>query len=535
MTPLVSTTNLLSGIVFTAVLIMSGLGLSLALGLPRARPQLDWIEFGFIVFLLSAGVALCLGLVLAWLRLFSLGALTLLLSLIALASWLIVWRRKAFHWARHDLAKPTRAEVALIGWLAVLSVIYFRPHEFIFGAADAGVYVNMGSHIARSGELLIDDPLIAQLDPSFYPVFFREQQPNTLTRYYYLPGYYLSDVTPGQIIPQFYALQAVSIGILTAIGGVPLGLLATPLWGLTGIAAVYFLARTLFNRRVALLAAVLLGVVILQNWFSRYPTAEVLTQANLFAGLYALSRVLLRNEPQRSWGFLAGLWLGLIFLARIDMILVLAVLPVPLITLAALRRWSAGLTSFVVAFVVLGLLTVIHAVGFAWAYTYNTYGAAANLFLGTKWMLWLGGGLIAIGLLFWGIRWFTRVEEERRKRWLRWLRGALIVIVSALALYAYFIRPVVETAAVVNYWYGDSQFTVTNRENLVRIGWYITPLGLIVVVLGLSAMIWRERSLPVWVFGAIGLLSTIVYVYNILNNPHHIYAMRRYVPVVIPV
>jgi hypothetical protein len=32
----------------------------------------------------------------------------------------------------------------------------------------------------------------------------------------------------------------------------------------------------------------------------------------------------------------------------------------------------------------------------------------------------------------------------------------------------------------------------------------------------------------------IGLLSTMVYVINILNNPHQIYAMRRYVPVVIP-
>ena len=47
-------------------------------------------------------------------------------------------------------------------------------------------------------------------------------------------------------------------------------------------------------------------------------------------------------------------------------------------------------------------------------------------------------------------------------------------------------------------------------------------------------MMWREHSLPALVFVAIGLLSTAVYVVDILNNPHHIYAMRRYVPVVIP-
>ena len=59
-------------------------------------------------------------------------------------------------------------------------------------------------------------------------------------------------------------------------------------------------------------------------------------------------------------------------------------------------------------------------------------------------------------------------------------------------------------------------------------------MGLASALLGLCLIIWRERSLPVQLFVAIGLLSTAVYVVNILNNPHHIYAMRRYVPVVIP-
>jgi hypothetical protein len=516
------------------LLILSGLGLSVALGLPRARPQLDWLEFGFVVFMLSAGLALCLGLVLAWLRIFSLGLLTLIMGVIALASWIIAWRRGAVSGLRRELARPTRAEAALLGLLAVLSAIYFRPHEFIFGAADAGVYMNMGSHLARSGELLIDDPLIAQLDSSLYPAFFREQQPNTLTRYYYLPGYYLNDTTPGQIIPQFFALQAVSIAILTSIGGVSWGLLATPLWGLLGIAAIFFLARTLFDRRVALLSAGLLGAVILQNWFSRYPTAEVLTQACLFAGLYALSHVLRRTAPERAWGVLAGLWLGLISLARIDMILVMAVIPVVLIALAAARRWSPGLTSFTVVFGVLCLQTVIHAVVFAWPYTYNTYQSVFNMIQGRSGGMWLIAGLVGVGALFVGARWFDRLKEGRRSRLERWLSAALIALVIGGALYAYFIRPLVEAAPTGYYWYGDSQVTSTNRENLVRLGWYITPLGLVVAVWGLCLMVWRERSLSVRVFGLIGLMSTVVYVINILNNPHHIYTMRRYVPVVIP-
>jgi 4-amino-4-deoxy-L-arabinose transferase-like glycosyltransferase len=313
-----------------------------------------------------------------------------------------------------------------------------------------------------------------------------------------------------------------------------LGLLATPLWGLVGIAAVYFLTRSLFDRRAALLAAVLLGMVILQNWFARYPTAEVLTQAYLYAGLYALSRVLRQHEAQRSWGFLAGLWMGLIFLTRIDMILVLVLLPIPLIALAAMRRWTAGLTSFVLTFGLLLLQSVIHAVVFAWPYTYNTYLSAGTLLLGRSGAVWLGAGLAGVVLLFVGARFINQVGEERRVQWTRWLSIALIMLVCSAALYAYFLRPLVESATTGDYWYGDTQITSTNRENLVRIGWYVTPLGLAITLLGLCLIIWRERSLPVQLFVAIGLLSAAAYVINILNNPHHIYAMRRYVPVVIP-
>jgi uncharacterized membrane protein len=189
----------------------------------------------------------------------------------------------------------------------------------------------------------------------------------------------------------------------------------------------------------------------------------------------------------------------------------------------------------------LGVLTVqgiVHAVWFAWPYTYNTYQAAVSILLGRNGWLWvvvgMAAGIIGIALLFFGVRWFNRLAESRRNQLRQWVSRVLIVAVCGAAFYAYFLRPVWEPAANANYWYGAIEIPVTNRENLVRIGWYVTPLGLALVVLGLCIMIWRERSLPVWVFGAIGLLSTVVYVYNILNNPHHIYAMRRYVPVVIP-
>ena len=532
--PLLSPSGLLIGVAFVVVVLIGGLSLSLALYLPRARPQLDWIEFAFIAIMLGLALALWLGLVLASLGWFSLASLLGSMAVVALVTGLIVLRRGAARSLAEELTRPTWVEVALIGLLAAFAVVYFRPHESITGAADAGVYVNMGATIAGSGRLLIDDPFIAQIEPSLYPAFFRQQPPDFLTRYYYLPGYYLSDSVPGRIIPQFYALQAVSIAIFTAIGGVSIGLLATPLWGLLGIAATFFLTRGLFGRRAALVAALLVAVVATQIWFARYPTAEVLTQAYLFAGLYALSRTLRQHAPSGAWGFLAGAWLGLIFLARIDMILVAVVLLILLLGLAAVRQWHFGLSVFTLTLGALIVHSAIHALILAWPYTYNTYQAVFKTLLGRSGFIWLGTGVVALVALFVGLRLFDRIRAERRVRILHWLRVALIVIVIGAALYAYFMRPYFESAAAYTNWYDETQVALSNRENLVRIGWYVTPLGLALALVGLCAMIWRERSIAVDVFVAVGLLSTVVYVINILNNPQQIYAMRRYVPVVMP-
>ncbi|MER3457323.1 MAG: hypothetical protein C4309_00420, partial [Chloroflexota bacterium] len=45
---------------------------------------------------------------------------------------------------------------------------------------------------------------------------------------------------------------------------------------------------------------------------------------------------------------------------------------------------------------------------------------------------------------------------------------------------------------------------------------------------------WRERWRRLWLPLGLALLATLLYLYRMLNNPHHIYTMRRYVPLVIP-
>ncbi len=527
--PLSPATGLLVGIAFAVVLIGSGLIVCRALNLHRANPPMDWIEYGFVALILGLAVALWLGLILASLGWFSIERLIAAQVAVSLLAGLAARRR-----GPANLARPHRAEAALLVLLAGCAVVYFRPHEQVLGAADAGVYVSMGAHIARTGSLLVHDEEIARLDPQVYAALFREQPPDSGARFYQFPGFYLSDSQPGLIIPQFFALQAVSIAIPTAIGGVRAGLYTTPVWGVLGVASVYFFTRGLFGRRAALLGAAALAITATQIWFARYSTAEVLTQALLFAGLYALTRALSRQTQTAGWGVAAGLWMGLVFLARIDMVLVSVALVAALVGLAAARQWHSGLTAFVLTFGLLSLHSVIHAVVLAWPYTWSIYRAVFLIFVGDRWpALVLAGAMALIGAAA-GVRWLTRLAPERRARLARSSRIGLVALVIVAAVYAYFIRPQLEASQTFVNWYDGSSITLTNQENLVRIGWYVTPLGLAIALAGLCALLWRERSAPVSLFLAIGLLSTVVYVINILNNPHQIYAARRYVPVVIP-
>jgi hypothetical protein len=521
--------SLLRGGWLLLAILLSGLGAALVLKLPRAKPALDWIEFAFVTTLIGLTLAVWLGVLLAELRAFSL--LTLGAILIGGGGLAVISRGLS---QPIGLVRPARADATLVGLLLIAGIVYLRPHEFIFGAADAGVYVNMGATIARTGGLLVYDEEVARLDRAAYPIVFRELPPNSPIRYYQFPAYYLDEAVPGQIIPQFFAAQAVSIALLTVVGGVPLGLYATPIWGLLGVAAIYFFTRRLLGRRAALIAAVLLATLPNQGWFARYPTAEVLTQTCVFCGLYALTRWLSGDAPMRGWSALAGVWVGCLSLIRIDMILVTGVLVLAIALWAGARRWSRGHTLFTAT---LGLLTahaVLHAFVFAWPYTLSTYEAMFRVLLGTRWPLWLAAGGVGVSGLLGGARQLRRLSAERRARLERAARLGVLALIISAAVYGYFLRPVLETPKVYANWYDGMDMIQTNQENLVRLGWYLTPIGLAAALWGVCLMVWRERSSAANLFVTIGLLSTGVYVVNILNNPLQIYASRRYVSVIFP-
>jgi len=492
----------------------------------------DWLSILFSSVFASALLTGWLGCVLAEIGLFSLPLLLGLDTLYVVLLGLALWRRGG-PW-RVSVAQP-----GLVTWLLLIVlllgvILFFRPHEMILGGSDAGVYVNLGASIAKSGSLLIRDPDLAELSSSLYPDLFREQPPYAEARYLLLPGFYLSNDQPGLIIPQFYPLHSVWQAIFYTVGGLRFSLYAVSLWGLLGCLTVFLTVRQLFGPWAGLLAAALLTLTATQIWFARYPTSEALTQFVLWGGLYCLIRTLGSvTAPESAWdGLLAGTALGQVMLARLDFYFLV------LIPLACLAFWrlKRQLCWRRLAFLApLGLLTV-HSLLHGWfqsrPYLVDIYRWGI-LTVPVPWPILGGAAALALaGFVVLDRRpeWFTRLRP--------WWRGGTAVlagVVVLLALYAYFLWPQVAQAdQFADYWYGSSQIPDVQPFNLVRIGWYLSPLGLALAVGGIGWLLLGDVDERRTLFLGVGLFFSLLYIQHNRNNPFHIYVMRRYVPVVIP-
>ncbi len=139
-------------------------------------------------------------------------------------------------------------DLAVFGLLiASAAALFFHPHEFILGGADAGVYVNLGASIARTGHWVMTDDAVAEVPAALDPAFFR-QQPSAEPPYIQFPGFYLTDPGTGEITPQFYPLHPLWLAVFNAVGGLRMSLYATPVWGVLGVWAVGMVAGSLVRQ-----------------------------------------------------------------------------------------------------------------------------------------------------------------------------------------------------------------------------------------------------------------------------------------------
>lgn len=442
---------------------------------------------------------------------------------------------------------PAAAEgVFLIAWLAVASWLFFRPHETVLGAADAGVYVSLGASIAREGSILIQDETLAGLNEALFPVLLRPLTDNPIAPFYLLPGFYVIGEPPGEITPQFYPLHPVWLAVAFAVvedmaapavatpAAIRAALLMNGLWATLGALAIYFTVRQFAGWETAALALVALSLTALQVWFARYATTEMLTQYLLWSGLLGLGHWLGGDGPGRLWALLAGVSLGMVFLVRVDILVILPVLALLAFWLLAGGRRAAPPGTLGWFLAPLGLL-IVHSIAHAWLQSRPYFVVHSGLglrLLQVNWAIPVTGAAAALAFL-----WLVRRSEARLvagyDHYRRYALLALIGVALTLAVYGWFIRPVIGAPSLQSDFFSQTDVPLSDHENWRRLGWYLSPLGVWLGVAGVCLLIWRLNRRTALVL-AIGALFSALYLWSLRANPHHVYVMRRLVPAVVP-
>ncbi len=477
------------------------------------RAALDLEERAFWSVILSIAISLSVVLALAALHRYSFSRL-IVADLVIAAAGAAIWRGRL----RMTEGKPVSVTLIVPVILVALGVWrFFPPAEYIMGGKDPGVYVNEGIQIAQRGALVIEDPVVAAVPPFARDLFMPRHldlEGNPRTDYYSnrFMGFFIQDPATGAVVGQFPHLFPASIAIGYGLDGLTGARRTSAVWAVLGLLAVYFTGRRLFGTTAAAAAAALLACHVVQLWFARYPNAEVVMQALLFAAVLANARA--HVDGIRFFAPVAGGLLGLLLFLRLDAGLGIAAV----IGAGALGVFAgqAPRRTFWVSLAIPAALAAGYMLG-----PMRAHWQRYDVFLENL-AIWQYAVLAIIAAAFTlvmtaGDRFPAAATAVRR-----WAPLAVGTLVAATALYALFLRhPAGRLAA-------HDAYSLRTFANL-----YFTVPGLLAAVLGfwLTARdrFWRDPAL--FLTAAVFAFSVF---YKIRIVPEHFWMARRFLPVVLP-
>ncbi|HVR71710.1 MAG TPA: glycosyltransferase family 39 protein [Vicinamibacteria bacterium] len=544
MSPVAPLPAALSGLVLFSV---PGL-LLLASLRARDREALAWDERVFLAVTVSLMWAAWLGLVLAEAGRFSLvGAALVTASLFAA---LALVRRRALVW---PLALPrgvAEAAPALVV-LALAFALHARPTEYLLGGRDPGTYIAAMAMIGRTGGVAYTDPAVLSIPAQDVALFYRHPDGPEYSWGRFM-GFPLERPQTGRVVPEFFHLFPAFGAYLFQAMGVKGALATPPVFGILGTLAVFLALRRVLGEAPALLGALLLAVNVVQVWFARYPVTETASQLLIFLGLLCVWHWEARGS--RVFAALAGAAFGLSLLVRIDSVLLAAPITAYLLVRWARRDlpWREG-WAFLTPLALLAFHAFAHAA--FWSRKYLLELARRPYWHQPRWA-WLLGALV-LGALIALVHARGPALLDRVLARAKAVRAVAVATIAILALYLYFVRPVLSVwaggdgndavSAAQTPWLpggpladpgplrslGFARLAAHDAQAFLRLGWFVTPLGLALAVLGLMRAVWRWRReylLPVLVTLAFGGF----YFYKIRVYNDYFFALRRFVPVVLP-
>jgi len=536
------------------ILFLAPGALWLALLRREDRAALAKDEAAFLVLALGVASSAWVGLVLAEAGVFSLITAALVVFGACAAILVLGRRRASAPWRGLGAAPHAWGTMAV----AVLCfALYARPGEYLLGGRDPGIYVAAMGSIARTGGITYVDPAVLSIPAEDLDLFYRHPDRPDYSWGRFM-GFPLERPQTGRVVPEFFHLFPAFGAFLFQAMGVR-GALATPVvFGVLGTLAALLALRRIFGAAPALLGALLLAVNVLQAWFARYPVSEPMSQFLILSGLLAFA--LWEERRTTAFAVLAGAMLGVSLLVRIDSVL----LAVPLLAWLALRRAQNALGwrkayPLVTPFALLACHALVHAAFWSRKYLLEI---ANRPYWRQPPAAWLLATALVIVVILAGHRLGPGLHVARRepdpllagpriRAQLAAHQAAARAVIAAalvlLALYAYAVRPALSAWAGAD---GNDparamadapalhaldfhKLAAHDAQSLVRLGWFVTPLGLGLGLLGLVIALreWQARYL----FPLLTLLTFgLFYFYKIRVHADYYFAMRRFVPVVLP-
>jgi hypothetical protein len=507
------------------VLLFGAPGL-VVLGCARARGAVPWPWPRGVAVGLGFGVALATltATVLGALRVYSLAAECAAVASSTLVLAAVGGFRLAWPLARASLAESGGFVVA-VGLAS--SVILGHPFEMLLGERDATVYTVSGIGLAREGSLVLRDHAADVIGVDgmrrLYPASggVRDSAPGLLRlpQMVKYPGFYYVDADRREIIGQGLPLLPALIAIFYGAFGLGGAFVANNAIGILAVGSVFTAGTALIGALGATLGASLLALDAIEVWASRYPVAEILFQALLFAGLAAYLRA--------DWlgRGLAGFLLGVTLLAKVEAALIL--LPIGGYALVALARRRPGPgRSFWLAYAVTALLAAAYWACFQGDYAYKAYTSFSSLQsrLLSNYFAWHGAWAVAAILLvtLLAVFGFVRQPTATPRDLSRRVARGLAVGVVLFALFGYWVRP-----HLVGLVAGQG-------KTLVWLSWYVSPAVLLVGFGGLAHYLWTRASAEnLFVLGILLTLAS-VFLHFTFVNLIQIYMTRRFVPAALP-
>ncbi len=480
-------------------------------------------EAAMLFVVAGVGLTAWVSLVLAQLRAHDL-PLVALVTVVLLAAVLVVAVR---HPSRPRIVFDA-AEAALAAGVGLVSAVMYAPgFPYAFGDKDPGVYVAHGMAIGREGSLSYYDAIAvaAQTGDVQYTSW-------GLARF---PAYWINPDNGAEVLPQFYHQWPALLGTAADVGGFGAVANLTPLLGVLSTVAVVLAVRRGFGRNrlgtaAGAIAGLLLATNMLQVWQAKSPSTEMLTQLYLAgATLAVVVAIRSRWAPAAA---LAGALTTLTFQARPDgVLLVLLAVGIGAV-LYGTGHWERRLTWFAVG-LALPLPTALYQAYWA-AETYTRVNGIPSLgrfaamvvvmvVVGVATRLALAGPLAD--------RAAAAVERIPRRRAERGAGIAIVTVYGALLILAWFRESLLGEET---FFARSGEFERSYAEdNLLRLSWFFTPLGLIAMWAGLCVLALRRWSAAAWAVALPGLVLLPVYLWDARISPQLIWWGRRFTPVVI--